>query len=185
MSNFVARKEVALVFVLSLGIATGWPLLMAVSVGVAPLLVGLLLLRRLLLVERVTARDLMLQGGGLWFALNVAPAVLVAIASAPLAMFPAVLKSFLWMMILMVAIRAGAHLAPRGSASRLLGILAAAFGLVLTAALLLAPAGKTVACPGGACLKPIVGFSVPLLGTIERGDIVVHVPALPDASDAP
>jgi|GEM_PF-1785946 len=102
-----------------------------------------------------------------------------------LAPFPEALQSFLWMMILVIAMYAGAGGARRGSANRLFGILGTVLGLVFGAALLLAPAGGVVTCPGGACFKPLVGYSVTLLHAIERTDIVVHVPALPEADDGP
>lgn len=158
-------------------------LLITVAAAVATVFAGCVLLRGVLLAERLGARDALLEAASLWLALNLVPVGLAVTGPGLFEVFPGVLKSFLWMTILVVAMCAGAEVGTRGSANRLLGIVGAVFGLVLGSVLLLAPSGALLACPADACFKPLVGYSVTLLDSIEREDIVVHVPAVPGTDD--
>jgi len=183
MGDVVVRKEAAAVFLLSLGAVAGGPLPTIMATAIAPSVTAYLLLRRVLSAERATAREMKLQAVCLWIALNLVPSLLAVTGPEPFAAFPGILKSFLWMMILVAVMSAGAEVAPRGGARRLLGIVGAVLGLVLGSALLLAPKGELLACEDGACFKPLAGYSVTLLHTIESDDIEVHLPPAEGAND--
>jgi hypothetical protein len=179
MSQIVAPRGLLVVFLMSMGIATGHGSSMVVASLVASLLAGHLLVRGALLAEQLDTRRALFQAGCLWFALNLVPVLVAVLQPEPRPIWPSALKSFSWMMLLTLAMLAGATTGPRASARRLLGILTAVFGLVAGSALLLAPVDGVAACRGGGCLKPLAGYSVMLLAALEREGIVVHVPALP------
>ena len=179
MSQVVAPRGMLVVFLMSVGIATGHGSLMVVVSLVASLLAGHLLVRGALLAEQLETRSALLRAACLWFALNLVPVLVAVFQPEPGPIWASALKSFLWMMLLTLAMVAGATNGPRASARRLLGILAGVFGLVAGSALLLAPVDEVAGCRGGGCLKPLAGYSVMLLAVLEREGIVVHVPAAP------
>jgi|GEM_PF-4105252 len=169
---------VGLVFSLSLGMLVRNPFAMTTGIAIAPLFVAYFLLRRLLSMQEPRGSALMTYGSKLWVAANLVPISIHLRGDGLMLAWVAGAKSFLWMVVLVSLMRLGIAISRWLGANRLLGIICSSLAAVLAAALQLAPEGRLVACPRDACLKPLLGHSVPLLGALERERIVVHMPAV-------
>lgn len=172
-----------LVFALSLGMVSGNPMLIVLGVAVAPLMAAYLLLRRVLSDQELEFTGLIRYAGGIWVSPNLLPFIVLLWERGFGEAGVAVAKSAFWMTVLVASLTMGVWISKSLAVNRLLGIFIAVAGLVLGSSVLVAPHDRVAKCPDSVCMKPLMGFSVTLLGAIERQQVAIHIPEISRPED--